>query len=131
MTTFIKFDAGEGIKLRHKKADCTVRALATAKKIKYGDAYELLHSMQYAMRHCHFEIFDYLRKFPQQFQVKAYLHFPAKAGQRRMTVGTFAKQHPSGDYLLQAAHHATTIRNGIIYDTWNCSNRAVYAAWEF
>jgi hypothetical protein len=130
MTTFRKFDAGAGQIKRHKKADCTVRALSVARGMSYAHAWSLLYSVQAAHNHCHFALFDYLREWPTLMGVKRYIPTPARAGVRRMTVQDFVALYPKGSYIVQVAHHATAVEDGVIIDTWNCARRCVYGAWE-
>lgn len=42
-----------------------------------------------------------------------------------ITVGDFAKEHPHGIFVLAVPNHVVTIKDGIIYDTWDSSDSAV------
>lgn len=58
------------------------------------------------------------------------ISFPAVKGQKRMNGERFCKAYPKGSYILQMANHLTCCVNGIIYDTWDCSEKCVYRAWK-
>lgn len=56
--------------------------------------------------------------------------FPVKAGQPRMNGERFCKRYPKGTYILQMPKHVVCVKDGIIYDTWDCSLKCVYGAWK-
>lgn len=58
------------------------------------------------------------------------LSFPAEKGKPRMNGKTFCEQFPKGVYLLRMAHHLSACVNGVICDTWDCSDKCVYNAWK-
>lgn len=47
-----------------------------------------------------------------------------------LSVGEFADKHPIGTYLIRIYGHLTAIRDGAIYDTWDCRNRECDIAWK-
>lgn len=50
--------------------------------------------------------------------------------QRKMTVGSFAKAHPSGKYMVYVRAHAIAVIDGTVLDDWNSTSRRVTEAWE-
>lgn len=46
------------------------------------------------------------------------------------TVGEFAREYPWGRYAVTMNGHITAIIDGIIYDTFNPSNRIMRCAWR-
>lgn len=58
------------------------------------------------------------------------MSFPAKKGQSRMTARRFCTVFPKGRYILNMANHWSCIVDGIIYDTWDCSDKCVYTAYN-
>ena len=54
-----------------------------------------------------------------------------------MLVGQGCKVHltenelPSGKLIVQIARHLTTVIDGVINDTWNCSGKCVYGHYSF
>lgn len=57
------------------------------------------------------------------------ISFPAVKGSPRMNGERFCNNYPSGRYILQMANHLTACVDGVIYDTWDCSDKCVYRAW--
>jgi len=47
-----------------------------------------------------------------------------------MTVGEFAYYNPEGIYLVTMPGHITAIKNGEIIDTFDCSERLMWCAWQ-
>lgn len=46
-----------------------------------------------------------------------------------MTAGTFSEKYPKGKYILNMAKHWSCCVDGIIYDTWDCTEKCVYTAY--
>ena len=51
-------------------------------------------------------------------------------GFNNIKIGEFAKSHTKGTYIVTCRKHLTCIVNGIIYDTWNPSFKAINKIWE-
>ena len=47
-----------------------------------------------------------------------------------MTAGTFSEKYPEGKYILNMAKHWSCCVDGIIYDTWDCTEKCVYTAYR-
>lgn len=58
------------------------------------------------------------------------MSFPAKKGQPRMNGERFCKAYPKGSYILSMAGHWSTCVDGVIYDTWDTSDKCVYTAYK-
>lgn len=58
------------------------------------------------------------------------MSFPAIKGQKRMNGERFCQEYPKGSYVLRMAGHLTACVDGVIYDTWDCSEKCVYKAWK-
>lgn len=56
--------------------------------------------------------------------------FPAVKGEPRMNGKRFMESHSTGTYILRMAGHIVACENGNIYDTWDCTEKCVYVAWE-
>ena len=46
------------------------------------------------------------------------------------TVGEFAKEFPIGKYAVTMPYHITVVIDGVIYDTFDCSDRTMRCAWK-
>lgn len=108
--------------------DCVVRAYCTACKIDYLDARKELN------RFCK----QFNLKYKNRFVIHKFMdsknftkiRFPAQKGFNRMNGHMFAITYPTGKYILNMAHHLTCCIDGIIYDTWDCTDKCVYNAWK-
>lgn len=54
------------------------------------------------------------------------LSFPAIAGNSRMNGKKFCEIYPKGNFILRMANHWSCCCDGVIYDTWDCSEKCVY-----
>lgn len=55
---------------------------------------------------------------------------PRRGEGSRMTVGEFAKAHPTGRYILSISGHWTSLIDGVVYDTWDCTDRALLSYYQ-
>jgi hypothetical protein len=131
---WVKYDAGEGHRARPaaEVGDCTVRALAVARAMSYGQAWQQLYAIQGEDAATAFDLPRWLCTYPDRFGVLAArgLSFPALRRQPRMTAMTFCRIYPTGRFILQMAHHVAAVVDGQLFDTWNSSSRCGYRAWE-
>lgn len=56
---------------------------------------------------------------------------PRKPDNRKYTVKEFATKWPLNTYIIKVAGHLTVVKDGIIYDTWNCGRKAVGNFWVY
>lgn len=47
-----------------------------------------------------------------------------------ITVGDYAASHPTGGYLVTMSGHITFIKNGVVYDTFDCRERIIKDVWK-
>ena len=79
------------------------------------------------------------RKFNYDNNWKSYIEkvldgvwkpFPAKRGMPRMNGERFCESFPKGSYILSMAGHLSCCIDGVIYDTWDCTQKCVYGCYE-
>lgn len=103
--------------------DCTVRALSKALGIPWEDAYLLLVVEGYIQ--C---------DLPSANSVWGEtLHktgFTRRMPTGVITVGEFAREHPSGIYVLALSGHVVCVEDGDLFDTWDSSRETVIYFWE-
>ena len=46
------------------------------------------------------------------------------------TVGEFLYEHTQGIYLVTMQGHITVIKDGVLYDTFDCRPRRMWCAWK-
>ncbi len=107
--------------------DCIVRAIATAFNKDYLECRRELNRKKRELGYSSYKdskfLYDYLKGYPR-------LIFKAVKGEPRIKGSDFTKLHPEGTYILKMAGHITVCKNGVILDTWDCTYRSVYTAWE-
>lgn len=105
----------------NKVSDCTVRAISLAEDDSWDFTYQKLSKLAREngemMDNVEF-IENYLDdRYPRQ------CHYSK-------TIGEFVEEHPIGVYLCTMQGHITCIIDGCVYDTFDCSNRAMRCAWK-
>ena len=107
--------------------DCVVRAISTATNSDYMEIRRELNRRKRELRYTSYKdtkfLYDYLKGYPR-------LIFKPIKGEPRIKGSDFTELHPKGNYILKMAGHITTCVDGVILDTWDCSCRSVYTAWE-
>ena len=106
--------------------DCTVRALSAALNITWEEAYSLTASAGYKM--CDMPSADavwgaVLRQYG--FYRKSIPNICPDC----YTVEDFCEDFPVGIYVLSLGGHVTTIIDGDIYDSWDCSQEIPIYYW--
>lgn len=108
-----------------KVNDCVKRAISLAYDIDYKELQLRLN--RYKKR-------TGAAKFNENRNWTPYLEKELKAvklkGYHRMKVGDFAKSHKEGTYIISIQKHLTVVKDGKVYDTWNCSFKAIGKIWK-
>lgn len=105
----------------HDIEDCTIRSISVAEGISWDKAYRKLS--------------DYARNrglmISSVESIEDYLdeHYDRYC-ESNLKVGEFAELNPYGTYLVTMLGHITVIKNGTIIDTFDCSDRIMWCAWE-
>lgn len=101
--------------------DCVVRALSKAENKSWDETYrELSDIAQY--EGILLDDVDFVESYLDK-RYRRTCHYSK-------TVGEFANEHPKGRYLVTMQGHITAIIDGIIYDTFDCSNKRMWCAWQ-
>jgi hypothetical protein len=110
-----------------KTSDCVVRAIATATNTEYLECRRELNRKKRELGYSSYKdtkfLYDYLKDYPR-------LIFKAVKGELRIKGSDFTELHPKGTYILKMAGHIVACVDGVILDTWDCTYRSVYTAWE-
>lgn len=110
--------------------DCVKRAITTAANMDYHQVALELNRFRKITGACKFNSGDNPVRYVQEVLGAKRLSFPATKGSPRMTGIMFSCSHPTGSYILRMAGHWSACVNGKIIDTWDCSEKCVYLAWE-
>ena len=108
--------------------DCVKRALTVATGEDYMEIQRQLNKLKRELGAEHYNDNIVWKKFIQNKGWKEFT-FQAIKGQKRMNGERFCESYKKGTYVLNMAGHLSVCKNGIIYDTWNCSQKCVYKAW--
>lgn len=105
--------------------DCTVRAIALATNRSWDETYQELsnYARQQGITFSEVEfINDYLsQKYPRYCQ---------DSYNKVVTVGDFANLKLPGRWLVTMGGHITCVIDGVIYDTFDPSDRYLWCAYE-
>lgn len=109
--------------------DCVKRAIAGAENRDYMEVQRELNRLK---KETHCDYFNDRKNIAAYMQKHGYikLSFPAVKGEPRMNGERFCQAYPKGRYVLNMAGHLTCCVDGVIYDTWDCSQKCVYNAWK-
>ena len=109
--------------------DCVKRAIAGAENRDYMEVQRELNRLK---KETHCDYFNDRKNIIAYMQKHGYikLSFPAVKGEPRMNGERFCQAYPKGRYILNMAGHLTCCVDGVIYDTWDCSQKCVYNAWK-
>lgn len=110
--------------------DCVKRAITVAAEMDYMEVQRQLNRYKKVTGASAFNTDYNPHKYVENVLQARKLSFPARRGCKRMTAGEFAQQHPKGRYILNMAKHWSCCVDGVIYDTWDCSEKCVYTAYQ-
>lgn len=104
----------------HDIEDCTIRAISVAEEISWDKAYRKLS--------------DYARERGLMISSVDSIEDYLDSHYERLcipdtTIGEFAYQNPYGTFLVTMSGHITTIKDGEVIDTFDCSDREMWCAW--
>ena len=105
--------------------DCVIRSLSFAYNKTWIDVFDELTSIareNFDVATSKDVYMEYVKKHGAEY-IKTMTKYS------RLSGGDFADQYQEGVYILRMANHLTVCRQGIIYDTWDCSEKIVYNAW--
>lgn len=110
--------------------DCVKRAISKAAEMDYHQVQLELNRYKKVTGAKYFNSDRNPDKYVQNVLKGVKLSFPAEKGKPRMNGERFCSAYPRGKYILQMAGHWTACVNGVIFDTWDCSEKCVYTAWR-
>lgn len=110
--------------------DCMIRAVAIATDTAYTKVHEIMyrHGWRATRRNSKGNWEDQITNTLAELGFKyRKISYPAVKGQSRMTAGKMTNE---GLFILRMSRHVAAYKNGILMDTWDCSDKCVYFAWE-
>lgn len=102
--------------------DCVIRAISVAENKSWGNTYDEL-SIIAKRNGILLDDVNFVEPLldSRYRRVKTFFN---------ETVQDFLETHPKGTYLITMPNHITVLRNGIIYDTFDCRDRVLRDVWE-
>lgn len=124
MNMFIKYNANPYHKL---VGDCTVRAISKALNQNWDDTYLGIALEGYIRK----DMPDGNAIWGAYLRRKGFVRhvIPHEYGDD-YTVEDFAREHPTGTYILALSSHVVPVINGNYYDTWNSGEEIPIFYWE-
>lgn len=110
--------------------DCVKRAITLAARMDYLEVQRELNRYKKVTGAKAFNTDYNPHKYVENVLHGVKLSFPAEAGKKRMNGENFCATHPKGRYILNMAGHWSCCIDGVIYDTWDCSEKCVYTAYR-
>ena len=135
------FDDGgrESAGYKGNSRDCVARAIAIATGISYQVVYDTINEIAENEKPRGSKKRSDARTGVHKYTYKAYLSSLGWNWTPTMLVGQGCKVHlrpeelPSGVLIVCVSRHLTVVKNGVIYDTHDCSRggqRCVYGYWS-
>lgn len=110
--------------------DCVKRAITTATGMDYMEVQRELNRCKKITGCSKFNDNKNWKYYVEKELKAKKLSFPAVQGQDRMNGYKFCEEFPKGHYILRMAGHLSCCIDGVIYDTWDCSDKCVYNAYK-
>lgn len=109
-----------------KVGDCSIRAVAAALGTDWETAYSLVVSNGYLMGDMPSSNAVWGSVLRQNGFYRAAI---PNSCPDCYTAEDFCKDHPKGVFVLGFGNHVATVRDGILYDSWNSSNEVPQYYW--
>ena len=107
--------------LGNRVNDCVVRSISKAEGKSWDKTYKELSIIAQAEGILLDDV-----NFVENYLDKRY----KRACHYSKTVGEFAEEYKKGTFLVTMQGHITCIIDGTIYDTFDCSERRMWCAWQ-
>lgn len=111
--------------------DCQIRALSKALSITWLEAFDLTIPICRELQTYTIFACDY-GKTKEAMNRLGFLYtgVSVRKGQKRPTVDSFAKEHPTGTFIVKVAHHVVAVVDGKYYDTWDSGHKSLYGYYQ-
>lgn len=110
--------------------DCVKRAITVAAQMDYMEVQRELNRYKKVTGAKAFNSDYNPHKYVENVLHGVKLSFPAEKGKPRMNGQSFCESYKKGRYILNMAGHWSCCVDGVIYDTWDCSDKCVYTAYK-
>lgn len=101
--------------------DCVIRAISVAENKSWDETYEELSDIAQTEG----IILDDV-DFVENYLDRRYKRVPHYS----KTVGELTEEFKRGTYLITMQGHITVLKNGTIFDTFDCRGRRIWCVWK-
>lgn len=107
--------------------DCAVRAVSAALGVDWETAYALIAKAGYLMN----DMMSSNSVFGSVLRQNGfYRHAIPNTCTDCYTIGDFARDHPSGVYVVGTGTHVVCVRDGIVMDSWDSTREVPVYYWS-
>ena len=117
--------------IKDETGDCQIRALCKVFNVWWAEAFDMTIPICRELQT--YTVFDSNIKQTKEAMNRLgfdYTGISNKRGTKRPTVDSFAKDHPTGRYVLSLANHVVAVVDGKYYDTWDCGKKSLYGYYK-
>lgn len=104
--------------------DCTIRAISLATNSTWDQTYQKLSEFARAQGIMPDEV-----QYIDHYLERNFIKLCGCKGKFDLSVGKFVEDHPIGTFLITMNGHITCSIDGVIYDTFDPSERLVWGAY--
>lgn len=115
--------------LKDNYGDCVIRSLTKVTGKSWLEVFDELIPIS-REEQCPYNCKPCYEKYLTENLNMMYNGISNKKGSKRPTVKSFAKDHPTGTYILRVANHVVAVVDGHYYDTWDSGDKSLYGYWE-
>ena len=115
---------------KNKKAgDCVIRAISIGLNKDYIEIYKELFETSLKTGYMVNDKKNFEKYLEKQKILK--MKMPKRIDNTRYTVKEFVEEiaKPNKTYIINIANHLTVVKNGVLYDIWNCGRKSVGNYW--
>lgn len=126
-----KYYQPNALDLKDMYGDCTIRAMSKVLNCTWLEAFDRL--IPFCRKYQASNVFNTPLEIRKEILKAFGLEYHGvsnKSGTKRPTVDEFAKDHPTGTFLLHVAHHEVACVDGIYYDTWDSGHCSMYGYYQ-
>lgn len=107
--------------------DCAVRALSIALALDWNTAYSMIATVGFRMK----DMPSSNAVFGAVLRQNGFTrHIIPNTCPDCFTIGDFADEHPHGVYVVGTGNHVVTIKDGVVYDSWDSRNEIPVYYWH-
>lgn len=110
-------------------SDCVVRAICAALDQDYADTTREMVEFALKIGYAHNED-KCIKKY---LESKGWTTFkePRTAANKKMSLREFLHRNPNLTAVVKVgSHHVSFVKNGICYDTWDCTKNTIHTYWR-